>query len=959
MMAINTDELFQLTLERARALARRPVSTYRLQFHAGFTFTQAGEIVPYLADLGITHIYASPYLAAVAGSMHGYDVIDHTRLNPEIGSEQDYEEFLAALDRRGMSHILDVVPNHMGVETNDNAWWNSVLELGRDSPFAGYFDIAWDDPCNPASSGRVLIPALGEPYGDVLEKGQLKLELDRSAGRFFIGYFNRRFPIAPASTNEILPEENRLCDATLADGVAALNGTPGDSRSFDRLDSLLLRQHYRLAWWRIASQEINYRRFFDINGLAALAMENEEVFVAVHEFTLHLAAEGKITGLRVDHPDGLYDPEQYFRRLQKHFLLAIAKQIARERLDEAALKWAGLEAAIERRIDVTVSNDVPGAFLYVVVEKILAFGESLPTGWHCDGSSGYDFLVMTNALFVDRAHEEKFTQIYQRITGNLDTFGDIAYRKKLLVLKQSFASETRRLTELLLKLAAKTRTGRDFSFENLQDGLRELIASFGVYRTYINSPVVGETDQSQIQAATEAAIRRNPHLPPGLFHFIRDMLLQKDDHAFVEKERDDQLRFAGQFQQLSSPATAKGVEDTAFYVYQRLISLNEVGGDPGRFGIDPDELHQYFLVRQQRWPHALSALSTHDTKRSEDVRARLNVLSEIPDDWEMRVTRWIALNAKHRRSVNDSAAPAPDEEYLLYQTLLGVWPLASAPGDLAKLEPRIWQFMQKALREAKLRTSWMQPQEQWEEAMRSFIGDLLSPAKSAAFLEDISAFARQIARRGLLNSLSQTLIRLAAPGVPDTYQGTELWDFSLVDPDNRRPVDYPLRRRLLDELKTIEALPPARRQAEVGRLFQHMEDGRIKLWTIRQGLRCRKLRPDLLAVGQYVPVTLGDSRAASIFAFARFHENHCALCVVPRFAAVFFSSDQRVYPGGGAWGDTQLKLPESFRNASLENVLTGERIVCGASDRAIGLALSEIFSTLPIALFVGEIQSSN
>jgi (1->4)-alpha-D-glucan 1-alpha-D-glucosylmutase len=954
MTAIPTEILLRLTMERARALARPPVSTYRLQFHSGFTFKDATEIVPYLTELGISHVYASPYLVAVAGSKHGYDVIDPRRLNPEIGSEEDYEEFLRALDRHGMSHILDTVPNHMGVETNDNAWWNSVLELGRGSPFADFFDISWRDTSNSDVHDRVLMPVLGEPYGKVLESGQLKLVSDREGTAVFLEYFKRRFPVDPSTFGHVF-DESHLPDDAVAQALADVNGTVGNPHSFDRLDALLFRQHYRLAWWRVASQEINYRRFFDINGLAALAMEREHVFSAVHEFTLRLAAQGKITGLRVDHPDGLYNPREYFRRLQKYYLLAIAKQIAGDQFGHQTFDWREMETALDRRISEPASRE---SSLYVVAEKILAFGESLPADWQCEGTSGYDFLVMVNTMFVERAHEERFTQIYRSITGTSETFDHLACAKKQLVLKQSFSSELRRLTELLKKLGEKTRRARDFTFQALQDGLGELIAVFPVYRTYIESPVVSDADQAHLLAATERAIGRNPGMLPDLFYFIRDMLLQQDDDSFDDGDRNDRLRFAGRFQQLTSPATAKGVEDTAFYVFQRLISLNEVGGDPSRFGIDADELHQYLLLRQRHWPHALSALSTHDTKRSEDARARLNVLSEIPGDWEAHVNRWIALNARHRRTVNHVTAPAPDEEYLLYQTLAGIWPFDGAADDLAGLEARVQQFMQKAMREAKLRTNWTQPDEAWEGAMKSFIADLFDPGRSEDFLRDMGVLVRKISPAGLVNSLAQTLIRIAAPGVPDTYQGTELWDFSLVDPDNRRPVDYQLRRRWLEEFNTIDTLSPAHRAAEVRKLLERMEDGRIKLWTIRQALHCRMRHPWLFSVGQYVPVAATGLQSDRVFAFARFHETHCALCIAPIRTAHIISADKHLPVGSAIWGDAQLELPERFGNVSLENALTGERIVCGFSDRAIVLRLSEISLSLPIALFVGEIQSS-
>jgi (1->4)-alpha-D-glucan 1-alpha-D-glucosylmutase len=959
MTAIKIDELLHLTLERAREMARPPVSTYRVQFHAGFRFKAASAIVPYLAELGITHVYASPYLAAVAGSMHGYDVIDPTRLNPELGSEQDYEEFLATLKRFGMSHILDMVPNHMGVETNDNHWWNSVLELGKVSPFGKFFDIRWEDSCDPAMQDRVLIPTLGEPYGRALENGQLRLGFERTAGRFYVEYFKRRFPIDPATAEQILRNEPHISDENIELALASFNGTAGDARSFDRLDALLRAQHYRLAWWRLASQEINYRRFFDINGLAALAMEREEVFAAVHRFVLELAAAGKIAGLRIDHPDGLYDPAQYFQRLQKHYLLAIANRIARERLGNLAVDWEEFGAVMNRTIDDETLGKASTTGLYVVAEKILAMNEELPAAWACGGTSGYDFLIMVNALFVDRSHEKRFTQIYQTITGSSDTFAELAYQKKKLVLEQSFGADLASLAGGARKLAAKTLRGRDFTFQMLRDALRELIASFPVYRTYINSNTVSAADQSHLEAATKAASGRNSTMSPDLFAFICDLLLQIGDDAFDEHDRKDQLRFAGSFQQLTSPATAKGVEDTAFYVYQRLISLNEVGGEASRFGIDTDELHRYLSMRRERWPFALSVLSTHDTKRSEDVRARINVLSEMPDEWEAHVSRWMAINAKHRRAAGNGSAPAADEEYLLYQTLIGIWPIEDSGGGAQELTLRMQQFMLKAMREAKLRTSWTEPDERWESAVRSFVADVLDPNCSSEFIQSISSFAGRVGQAGVLNSLAQTLLRIAAPGVPDTYQGTELWDFSLVDPDNRRPVDYPLRDRICEKVKAIEMLPAASRATVVRNLLEHAEDGAIKLWTIRRALHCRRSNPELFTSGEYVSVDVTGLHATRVFAFARLTENRIALCVVPRLTSQFTWNTQVFPVGASFWGDTQLRLPEEFKNRSIENMLTGERVDCGGSAQGVNLMLSKAFTSLPIALFITETLTPN
>ena len=788
-----------------------PQSTYRLQFHAGFTFKDATAIVPYLAKLGVSHAYASSYLRAKPGSTHGYDVIDHCRLNPELGTQADFDAFIAALAEHGMSHILDTVPNHVGVATNDNAWWNDVLLRGRDSKYATYFDITWESSPRPEMKGKVLLPLLGAPYGEVLEKGELKLKQDGDA--WWVYYYDRRFPIA---------------------------GQAREGMSVDELDQLLQQQHYRLAFWRVASDEINYRRFFDINDLAGLSMEREEVFRDTHAFIFDLIRQGKITGLRIDHPDGLYDPAQYLRRLQ--------------------------EAA--------------GRKLYVVVEKILAPDESLPADWQCDGTSGYDFLNIVNGLFVDGRNEQAFTKIYQTFTGDRQSYDDRVYENKRRILNESLASELHMLAYRLDRIAQSNRRSRDFTFNGLRTALREVVACFPVYRSYIAGPQVSEVDRRHIITATECAIERNPKTAPTVFHFIRDTLLDPSDDA--------RLGFAGKFQQLTAPVTAKGIEDTTFYQYHRLISLNEVGGEPSRFGVSPDRLHAYFAERAKKWPFAMSALSTHDTKRSEDVRARINVLSEIPADWETAVARWIGHTDLAR-----------DDAYLLFQTLVGAW---IGHPDEPFIE-RIQAYMLKAMREAKLRTSWTDPNEAYEAKVKAAVAQLL---RRTDFLPDFTTFQQRIAEAGDINSLAQTLLKLTAPGVPDTYQGTELPDFSLVDPDNRRPVDYLLRRQSLDGVQ------PA------------------KMMLHAAVLRLRNDYPALFTTAEYVPVHAAGERAESVFAFLRQDGKHQALVIVPRLIA-----------NAGGWGDTTLRVPKPMRSVFAKSDVAGGEV-----------KIADLLRPFPVALLI-------
>src|SRR5688572_1802973 len=863
---------------RPAPLPPLPESTYRLQFHAGFTFGDATAIVDYLADLGVTHAYASPYLAARAGSTHGYDVIDPTRLNPEIGTPAEYDAWVDAMRHRGMSHILDTVPNHMGVGTNDNPWWNDVLEHGRASKYASYFDIAWEGSHRPAMHHKVLLPVLGAPYGEVLEKGELKLA--QEGGKYVVRYYDHRFPIDPATAPPNDP----------AAAVERFNATPA------LLDDLLRRQHYRLAYWRVASDEINYRRFFDINDLAALAMERQDVFHAVHRFTFGLLRDGKVAGLRIDHPDGLFDPKEYFERLQQKY--------AREVLNDES-------RAAERP-------------LYVVAEKILAIDEPLPESWPCHGTSGYDFLIMANGLFVDSANAEPFTRIYDEWTGTHVDFEDLIYEKKKLILQISLASELNMLAHLLDRLAQSDPRTQDFTLNGLHAALREVIASFPVYRSYVTKAGVQEADVRNTEVAVARAIERNPKSDPSPFRFVGDVVLLRS----VLGNRDDVVHFAGKFQQLTAPTTAKGIEDTAFYIYNRLVSLNEVGGEPQHFGTSPDAMHDYLATRQRLSPHALSAISTHDTKRSEDVRARINVLSELPDEWRQHVTRWGELNAMLRRDVDGQPAPSRNDEYLLYQMLIGAWPLDANDNVDETFVKRIQTYMTKAMREAKVYSSWTSPNEAYETAVTDFVAKLIG---HRPFLDNFLPFQAKVARSGRINSLAQTLLRLTAPGVPDTYQGQELWDFSLVDPDNRRPVDYARRRELLDSIRNT---------TDGRELRERMSDGRMKLFITRRVLTLRREHPGLFTTGTYEPLHARGAKAAHVFAFARRHEGRTAIAIIPRLPATLGDDATN---GGEKWGDTTLALPQG----TWRNVLTGASpdVTPGAA-----MPLSALLGDFPVAL---------
>ena len=729
------------------------------------------------------------------------------------------------------------------------------------------------------------------------------------------------------------------------------------------------------AWptggWR--SDEINYRRFFDINDLAALSMERADVFEAAHGLILRLLTEGKLDGLRIDHPDGLYDPAQYVRRLQEHYAMACTRRAFEAGPASRGMDWKDVEGPLHELIDahgIGVDEGPQGLPLYVVVEKILATDEPLVESWPVHGTSGYDFLNQVNGLFVDGTNAESFNRLYHGWVQDDTPFRDVVHLKKRLIMQVSLSSELHMLTHQLDRLAQKSRRSRDFTFNTLRQALQELIACFPVYRSYIADEGAHDADRRYILMAIRRAEARNPLINRRVFRFIRDMLLRESPVSFAEEDRAEQRRFAGKFQQVTAPVTAKGVEDTAFYIYNRLVSLNEVGGDPGRFGITPEAVHAYQQGRQARWPYALSPLSTHDTKRSEDVRARINVLSEMPGTWWGCVERWSHLNDEHRKTNEDQTIPDANEEYLLYQTLAGAWPLESrgsrqgeassgpdpliGPTEHAEFVKRIQDYMLKALREAKVHTSWINPIAEYDDAIQEFISRILDEETNRAFLDDFRAFQRRVSHYGLLNALSQTLLKLAAPGVPDTYQGTELWDFSLVDPDNRRPVDYDRRRRMLQDLQSAVDHPGGDLRELAQALVASKEDGRIKLFLTYRSLQCRRDHPGLFTAGEYIPLAARGSKAAHLFAFARRAGDVRALIAVPRLLVGLTPDPGRPPLGPDVWAETRLMLTDIDSGSRWRNVFTGESLVPEDRDGQSILAAADVFANFPVALLVAE-----
>ena len=872
-----------------------PLSTYRLQLRPEFGFDAAAAVVDHLAALGVSHVYCSPYLQAAPGSAHGYDVVDHHRVNEELGGPEAHARFLAAVRDAGLGQVLDIVPNHMAI-TPENAWWTDVLENGPSSVYASYFDVDWDPPESKLRN-TVLLPVLGDHYGRVLEAGDITLA--RNLGIFEVHYFDHVVPVSPRSydlplsmaaaasgSDELaflarvaaaLPHATavdaasvrarhrdkavlkrqlaRLCEED-PDAAKALDGAMAEiNADVDLLDVLLDRQNWRLAFWRTAGEELDYRRFFDITTLAGLRMEDPEVFADTHDLILRWVADGSLDGLRIDHPDGLRDPEGYLRRLA--------------------------EAA-------------PGA--WVVVEKILEPGEALPTSWPVAGTTGYDFLNRLQSLYVDPAGEAPLTEAYGAFTGEPTDFHEVADTGKRLVMRDVLAADLRRLTKLFSQLIEVERRHRDFTSNELHDVLVEVIAAFDAYRTYTRPGTCTPEDAARVDHALAAAAEARPDMDAELLGFL-GRVLQGDVAGPTATE------LLMRFQQTTGPIMAKGIEDTAFYRYNRLVALNEVGGDPGHFAGDVDGFLAQLAEAQRDWPTAMLASSTHDTKRSEDVRARIAVLSEVPGDFAAAVDRWSARNERHRTG----DLPDRNLEWLLYQTLVGAHPL---PVE------RALAYVEKATKEAKQHTSWVDPVPAYDEAVRRFVEGVLG---DDAFVADLDAFAAPLVDPGRVNALSAQLVKLTAPGVPDVYQGTELWDDSLVDPDNRRPVDYDVRRRLLAELDGLSAAEVWARRAE----------GLPKLLVTRAALHLRRRLPGVfrggieqLAADDHLVAFVRDGRVATL---------------APRLPVGLARR--------GGWGDATVALPDGrWRDELTGDVTDGGRV-----------SVAGLLGNLPVALLVREV----
>jgi (1->4)-alpha-D-glucan 1-alpha-D-glucosylmutase len=932
---------------------RIPIATYRLQFHRNFAFSDAKAVVSYLSDLGISDLYASPIFRARAGSVHGYDVVDPNQINPELGGVEQFDALTGEIQRHGMGWLQDIVPNHMAYDS-ENWMLMDVLENGLNSAYASYFDIEWDHPMENMHH-KVLAPCLGKFYGQCLEDGEIVLKYD--AHGLAVHYYHLRLPIniesysmvlAPSlgalrgklgrqnpdlikllgvlytlknlpsieeareRADQIIFVKNMLWELYttneeiknfLDKTIARFNGQPGAPESFNALDQLLAQQHYRLSFWKVATEEINYRRFFNINELISLRVEDPNAFELCHRLIFRLIREGKITGLRIDHIDGLYDPAVYLRRI-------------RQNVGE----------------------------VYLIVEKILDLRENLPDDWLVSGTTGYEFANFVNEVFCQSDHEQKFTDLYRRFTGVTVGFGDLVSEKKRLIIGRYMAGDVDRLAHLLKRVSSRDRFGGDITLYGLKRALVEVLTFFPVYRSYISHEKFGAEDRSRMQDTLNRAKEMNPGLILEL-SFIGKFLMLENGDQLSEQEKSQWIDFIMRLQQLTGPLMAKGFEDTTLYIYNRFLSLNEVGGDPSQFGIGVDAFHDFNLRRAQSWPHTLNATSTHDTKRGEDVRARLNVLSEMPDEWERRVFQWGEMNRPHKRLVKGREVPDRNDEYFLYQSLIGALPVAKE--EQAAFIDRVKNYMIKAVREAKVHTGWLKPDTDYEDAFLGFIESILEPAKDNAFLGELRQWTRKIARFGALNSLSQTLLKLTCPGAPDLYQGTELWDLYFVDPDNRQAVDFARRHKFLAEIKKREkeSLQPLLLD-----LLTHWEDGRVKLFLTYKALNFRRRQKQLFQSGSYVPLAVSGTAASRVCAFARRNGAVWTVVAVPRFPTGVFPAENAPFGRGGAWEDTALELPDDSP-AAWTNLFTGETLL--ASKTADGknyLYLRDLLFDFPVAL---------
>lgn len=963
-----------------------PISTYRLQFNRHFTFKDARKIIPYLKEIGISHCYSSPILWAKGGSLHGYDIIDHSRLNPELGTDEDFDKLVNLIIKNKMGIILDIVPNHMGI-CGKNKWWIDVLENGQASQFASFFDIDWK-PIKKELSGKILVPVLHDHYGNILANGDFNLSFNVEKGKFKLVYFEHEFPINPSSYPiimeyniekletllekdywqyneyqsiitafknlpgitetelEKIKERNRekeiaykrlseLCKRNngilgfIEQNLQEFKCSPEVPSACQRIHKVLEYQAYRLAYWRVSSDIINYRRFFDVNALIGIRTENASVFNATHSVILDLIEQNKIHGLRIDHPDGLLDPLNYFKTLQAE---------AGKRLG------IDFENISEKHLS---SEQLP---FYVVAEKIVAPFERLPHNWAIHGTIGYEFLNNVNNLFFDSRNAKKFSKIYHRfINKNID-FAELVIKCKKTIMRTALTSELSTLSNHLNQISEKYYSARDYTLNSLREALTEIIACFPVYRTYISSEDKNNKDIDYIKWAVGLAKKRSMSTDPSIYDFIEKILLCEFE---TNRESDiywEILNFAMKFQQYTGPLMAKGLEDTSFYNYNRLVSTNEVGGNPANFGISVGDFHNSNINRLNSTPHSLLATSTHDTKLSEDVRARICVLSEIPDIWQKKITKWSKINKSRKTKHDNTFIPDKNDEYLFYQVLTGIFPdELPINGEIKKLTERLENYMIKAVREAKTNSSWINMNIQYENALCEFIRRVLNSPENHPFWKEFLPFQKDIALRGYINSVSQMILKFTSPGVPDIYQGNELWKYNLVDPDNRNPVDFNKFRLIFKEIK------PFLSKSEIDDMsfVFPLESGKLKLFLSSAVLNFRKKHHMLFKKGNYVPLEVKGAKSENIVAFARNYENETVITVVPRIIYHMVSEEKPFPTGEDVWKDTKIILPDvsgKDSGKSLKDIFTG-KVVSGFNSE---IKAGSILNMLPVSVLYSK-----
>jgi (1->4)-alpha-D-glucan 1-alpha-D-glucosylmutase len=955
-----------------------PLNCYRLQFNGDFTFLKATEILDYLDRLGITTIYASPILQSRTGSEHGYDVTDPTRISTDLGGEQQFETFHAELARRGMGLLLDIVPNHMAASP-ENPWWMDVLENGPGSIYGAYFDIDWHPPSR-IFENKILLPVLGSFYAEVLRKQELRLAFSR--GSFLIHYYDSAFPIAPKSYRDILAHRQQLLEHKLgskspqfqeylgiltgldalaprqtlpvyATGerrlqVAALkerlkelhdndktfrnfldgnveyfNGKAQHDSSFSAMDHLLSQQSYALAYWNSANAEINYRRFFNVAELIGVRVEDPAVVEATHSTIFRLIEKGSVTGLRIDHIDGLRDPLGYLQRVQNH-------------------------------VGEQTTSKKPSKPLYIVVEKILSGGEQLPEEWPVSGTTGYEFLNAVNRIFVHPQGVRDLEKTYFKLIGWQHSFPDLLYEKKKLIMTSLLGVEMRYLGHQLAILAQQDRFAREIPGPELTQAFFETTACLAVYRTFVRGMDVSNQTKYYIGNAITEAQSRNLQLGKNCFSFVADVLLGNESDEILPEQREARHAFVMRWQQLTGAIVAKGFEDTLLYVYFPLLSLNDVGGDPRPTPSPAIKFEDFISERFRRWPYGLNSTATHDTKRGEDMRARINVLSEIPDEWSGRLSKWLKLNFAHRKVIGGQTVPDANEEIFLYQTLIGAWPLD--PEEISAFGKRFEEYLVKANREAKVHTRWTRPNLEHEKALQKFARAIIQEGKRNLFLKDFLTFYKKISYFGMINGLGQTLIKVTSPGVPEIYQGCELWDFRLVDPDNRRPVDYSVRAKYLlaQEKRSRSPEDSFRLAAE---LTESWDDGGIKLYLTWKALNLRKEKAALFLDGAFHMLKVSGRRAANVIAYARHHKKDWIVVVVPRWLAhekaPVKQRDMQAF-----WGETRIVLPERAPKR-FRNIFTADILQVGHPGPRSSLRVSDLLKVFPVACLSSEVASGS